>query len=194
MSLTDETRPMPSPPAEPSPPPNHRHLVIGGVAVLAVAVLAGAFLLGRASGSGGSSGPSTFGEALTAARTGALPCGTTNEVSAAVLQRLCNGQLGAGSGGGAGGTGTGRAGGGGARVGTVTTASGNQVTVQTAQGALTLTVGSDAAVRTLSNGAISDLAAGTRVLVTGSGRGTVGQRQIVVLGSGGGALTATPTS
>jgi hypothetical protein len=86
-------------------------------------------------------------------------------------------------------------------VGTIQSVSGNQVTVQTGQGPITLTLGSGAAVRTLAAGAASDLTQGARVLLTG-GQQANGVRQIVVIGAGragnaaagGAGNTAPPTS
>ena len=78
-------------------------------------------------------------------------------------------------------------------AGTITGVNGNQVTIQTGQGAtLTLTIGSDADVRTTTLGSVSDLATGDRVLLTGGGgassSGTAVTRQILVLrGAGAGA-------
>ena len=59
-------------------------------------------------------------------------------------------------------------------VGTIQSVSGSQVTVQTGQGPVTLTVGSDAAVRTLTAGSASDLTTGARVLLTGGQRPPTG--------------------
>ena len=205
MSMSDETRPMaPTPPSEPPPPPTpgrgdpHRRrlLLIGGAAIAGVALLVVAFFVGQSTGSTTQSGPTSLGAALTAARTGTLPCGTSNDVTRRVLDRLCGGTA---SGGGSGATGGAGAGGGRAlMVGTIQSVTGSQVTVQTGQGLVTLTIGSGAAVRTLVEGSASDLTSGARVLLTG-GQQANGVRQIVVLGAGrgggtaaGGAGTTTP--
>jgi len=89
-------------------------------------------------------------------------------------------------------------------AGTVTGVNGSQVTIQTGQGAtLTLTVGTDADVRTTTVGSASDLATGDRVLLTGgagaAGTSGTGTRQILVLrgagaGSGSAAAPTTPSS
>jgi hypothetical protein len=205
MSTSDETRPMAplsTSDALEASARRRRLLIVGGTAAVGVVLLVGVFLLGRSSGSSTQSGPTSLGAALTAARTGSLPCGTSNEVTRRVLDRLCNGNLAAGSGGaglgGATGQGTGRA----LMAGTVTSVSGNQVTVQTGQGPVTLTVGSDAAVRTIANASTTDLTNGARVLLTGGAANGAGNgiRQIIVLGTSapggvnGGAGTTTPPS
>jgi hypothetical protein len=162
-------------------------------------VAVGAYFVGHSTGSTSSNGPSTLADALVAARTGTLPCGSTATVSASILNRLCNGSLSAISGGtgggttattGAGPTGAGR--GRGLMVGTVTAASGNQVTIQTGQGPVTLTVGTDAAVRTTTAGTTADLATGTRVVLTAPG--ATGVRQVVVLRAGRAGSGTPPSS
>ncbi len=199
MSMSDETRPMAAtPPSEPPPPlppeptsgPNRRRWwMIGAGVVAGVAVLVGVFLLGQSSGSTTQNGPTSLGAALSDARSGTLPCGTSTEVTLRTLDRLCSGTAGGGAGSGTGGgAGAGAGGGGGGRalmVGTIESVSGNQVTVQTAAGRqVMLTVGSGAAVRTLTEGTATDLTTGARVLVTG-GQEAGGVRQIVVLGASG---------
>jgi hypothetical protein len=213
MTLNDETRPMAAtPPSEPPPAPppggdsapRRRHLALIGASVLGgIALLVVAFFVGQSSGSTTQNGPTSLGAALAAARSGALPCGTSTTVTRRALDRLCNGTAGASTGGG-GGTGAATSSGGGARalmVGTIQSVSGNQVNVQTGQGPVTLTLGSGAAVRTLAAGAASDLTQGARVLLTG-GQQANGVRQIVVIGAGragnaaagGAGNTAPPTS
>jgi len=210
MTLNDETRPMAAtPPSEPPPAPppggssapRRRHLaLIGAGALGGIALLVVAFFVGQSSGSTTQNGPTSLGAALAAARSGSLPCGTSNTVTRRALDRLCSDTAAGSAGGAGGGTGSGAASGG-ARalmVGTIQSVSGNQVTVQTGQGPVTLTLGSGAAVRTLAAGAASDLTQGARVLLTG-GQQANGVRQIVVIGAGragnaaaGGAGNTTP--
>ncbi len=176
-------------------------MIIVAAAAAGTVVLIGVFFLGQSTGSTNQSGPTSLGAAFTAARTGSSPCGTTNEVTRRVLDRLCRGNVGGGTGtggtggvsggaglGGANGRGAGRA----LMVGTITSVSGSQVTVQTGQGPVTLTIGSDAAVRTITGGPTTDLTNGARVVPTnGAGSGT---RELVVLGSGAGGTGAAGTT
>ncbi len=212
---THETQAMPSAPVpgasgHDAAARRRRWQLVGGVAA-AVALLVGVFFVGRATGSSTQSGPTSLGEAITAARAGSLPCGSSSDLVARTLARLCHGSLtgvGGGSGGGTGGA-AGSAGAAGARAlqaGTVTGVNGNQVTIQTGQGAtLSLTIGSDADVRTTTLGSVSDLASGDRVLLTSGGgassSGAAATRQILVLRSAsaggvgaGGATPSTPPS
>ena len=200
--MTDATQPMPpapppaatpGPPAGDAPHPARRWLVLGGAVVAAVALLTGAFFLGRSTGSTTQTGPTSLAAALTDARNGSLPCGTSSQVTTRALDRLCNG---AASGGGAA-TGAAGTGGRALMLGTVQSVDGDQVTIQTGQGPVSLTVGSTAQVRTVTPGAASDLTTGARVVLTG-GRQAGGVRQILVLGAAGrfgaGAVGAIPTS
>jgi hypothetical protein len=202
MAMSDETRPMaatppsepppPQPPASPSDAHRRRLILIGAGTLAGIALLVVAFFVGQSTGSTTQNGPTNLGAALAAARTGSLPCGTSTEVTRRALDRLCSATAGTGGGAASGaGGGTGAAGGAGRAlmVGTIQSISGNQVTVQTGQGPITLTVGSGAAVRTLSEGSATDLTNGARVLITG-GQQANGVRQIVVLGAGAGASAA----
>jgi hypothetical protein len=204
MSTSDETRPM-APVSTPRAPDGSAHrrrlLIIGGATAAGIVLLVGVFFLGQSSGSTTQSGPTSLGAALTAARTGSLPCGTSNAATRRVLDRLCSGNPAAAAGAGAAGAtgqGTGRA----LMAGTVTSVSGNQVTVQTGQGPVTLPVGSGAAVRTIASGSTTDLTTGVRVVLTGGAANGAGSatRQIIVLGTSaagganGGAGTTTPPS
>ena len=138
-------------------------LVVGGV---------GGFFLGNSSG--GSSGPKTLAEAVAQFRAGKLPAGS----GAGGGLRGGGGGTGGTGGAGGGGAGGGGAGGGGGfgrgLRGTVSSVSGNILTLTTPAGDVKVTITPATTVTKSAPGAISDLTKGTNVRVTAAGSSSGG--------------------
>jgi hypothetical protein len=164
-------------------------------AIVAVALIAGAFFAGRAM----AGGPSTLAEAVQQARSGDLPCGDTGTATPPpsgapgnfgdgfALRALC-GQQGTpqnGTGrrfGAAGGLGFGLS-------GQVVSVKGDTLTLRSPRGSQTIKLGPSTTISRASKGSSSDLKAGDTVIVGGAGRGTTSgaAQSVLIVPSRGGS-------
>ncbi len=167
-------------------------------AVIALALIAGAFFAGRALA--GEGGPTTLAEAVQQARSGELPCGETAEAGAAAGQPGTSGEPGdAGETRGAGAPGAaGQAGGppgggfplgalcengdrqqpqgtrgrfGGGQTGQVTAVSDDSITLTGPMGETTVALDAQTTINKSASGKVADIKAGDSVLVAGATQG-----------------------
>jgi hypothetical protein len=157
-------------------------------AVVAVVVAAGAFFAGKAA-AGGNSGPATLAAAVSQARAGKLPCGTSAQPAspgagrpnadflvAAVCDR--NGRTGFQRTGGGGLFG----GGPGGVAGRLQSVSGSTLTIQGRQGTQKVRLDGGTTIRKYATGSKADLKAGDTVIVSGGANGA--PRTVTVLSAG----------
>jgi hypothetical protein len=165
-------------------------------AVVAVVLAVGAFFAGKAAAGGSSSGPATLAAAVSQARAGKLPCGTSAQPTPAaspgaggfranpdsLVAAVCdrNGRTGFQRAGGFGGGGF--AGGPGGVAGRLQSVSGSTLTIQGRQGTQKVTLGSGTTIRKYATGSKSDLKAGDTVVVSGGQNGA--PRTVTVLPAG----------
>jgi hypothetical protein len=154
-------------------------------AVVALALIAGAFFAGKAMA--GDSGPATLADAVQAAQKGDLPCGDTATAAATpagtpdanggpppggfLLRGICN-QDGGGQAAGQGGRFGGRGGFGGQ---TVTAVGADSITVEGPNGSTTVKLDADTTVNKSTGASVSDIKKGDTVMVLG-GFGAGGQQ------------------
>jgi hypothetical protein len=153
-------------------------------AVVALALIAGAFFAGKAM-AGDSGGPATLAEAVQQAQKGDLPCGDTATAAATpagtpagggaippagggfFLRGICNQD---GQGAGQNGQARGRFGGPGGFAGqTVTAVSGDSLTLDGPNGSTTVKLDADTTVSKSSGASVSDIKKGDSVIVAGAG-------------------------
>jgi hypothetical protein len=166
-------------------------------AVVAVVLAVGAFFAGKAA-AGGDGGPATLAAAVSQARAGKLPCGTSAQPAPAatpgagvganpdfLVAAVCdrNGQTGFRRSGGA--AGGGFFGGPGGVAGRLQSVSGSTLTIQGRQGTQKVTLGSGTTIRRYATGSKRDLKAGDSVIVSGGANGA--PRTVTVLPAGQGA-------
>ena len=161
-------------------------------AVVALALIAGAFFAGKAMA--GDSGPATLADAVTAAQKGDLPCGDTGAAAATpagtpdpnggppaagggfFLRGICNQDGGGQAGGTQGNAQGGRFGGRGGFGGqTVTAVSADSITVEGPNGSTTVKLDANTTVNKSSAAGVSDIKKGDSVMVLG-GFGPGGQQ------------------
>jgi hypothetical protein len=155
-------------------------------AVVALALIAGAFFAGKAMAGGG--GPATLAQAVEQAQAGDLPCGESATPAAspaatpganggppaggggAFLRGICDRSQGQGQNGQPGNAqGGGRFGGFG-QTGQVTAITGDSLTLQGPTGDTTVKLDSSTTINKSAKGAVADIKAGDSVLVSGAGR------------------------
>jgi hypothetical protein len=169
-------------------------------AVVALALIAGAFFAGKAMA--GDSGPATLADAVQAAQKGDLPCGDTATAAATpagtpdanggpppggfLLRGICNEDGGGAQATGQGGRFGGRGGFGGQ---TVTAVSADSITVEGPNGSTTVKLDADTTVNKSTGASVSDIKKGDTVMVLG-GFGAGGQQQ----GGAARSITILPKS
>lgn len=187
----------PGKPPRPADPRRRRAVLAaaGGVALLALGGAIGYLAAPR--------GPATLAAAVQQAQSGTLPCGSTPSTASpangagggratVLLDRLCQRGNGTAPAPGSSGPVTARGGlgalfGPGALTGTVTTAAGGSVTVQTRAGNVTVSLPPTATIRTTTAGTAGDLKAGETVVVqsTPDASGSRTATSVLVLPAGG---------
>jgi hypothetical protein len=158
-------------------------------AVVALALIAGAFFAGRAMADGG---PATLAEAVQQAQAGDLPCGDSPAATPSpggpppgnggfMVLTLCDRGAQQNTA-----RGRGRAGGGPGFGQTVVSVKGSTLTLEGPGGNREVQLGPETTVSTTAKGAAADLKAGQSVIVTAQGQGTATSVLILPAGAGAG--------